>query len=569
VVDSPPRPGPPRRILAQRAIQSLFLAALVGAVFAITARNDFIDFDDDKVIYQNEHVSKGLTAATVLWALRSTESANWYPLTRLSHLADVSLFGMHPGGHHLVSVAWQAVATVLLFLALRTMTGRAGPSLVAAGVFGIHPLQVESVAWAAERSNVLAGAFFAATLLLWARYVRRPGPARLGACVAACALGLTAKPTLVTLPFVLLLLDFWPLGRLSDRGSGGSVAPARLWRCLLEKTPFLALAGVASALTMATQAGGGALHDLSSFPLRVRLGNALVSYWAYLGKLFWPARLGLFYPVPAHGIETGIAVAAGLALVALTLAAAFGPSRRRPWLAAGWLWFLGMLVPMIGLVKAGNQAYADRFMHLPMIGLALGVAWQASEALAAGRRRAVAFGAGAALLCVLAMTTVVQARAWRDSVTIYQHTLAVTRDNWTVETKLARVLEKAGRRPEALEHYREALRIRPDIEVGHFNAGNFFLGAGRLEEAAIEFEKAVRLDPRHAEAHNNLANALGGLRRDALAEVHYRMALQLKPDYADAHYNLGFLLARLGRQEEATIHLRESARLSGGRAPRS
>jgi tetratricopeptide (TPR) repeat protein len=469
---------------------------LIVAVFAVTARNDFVTIDDRIYIYANPQVLQGLTPQTLAWALQSTEDANWYPLRRLTHLVDVSLFGLWAGGHHLVSVAWHAVAAVLLFLALRLMTGAIWRSLAVAALFGIHPLQVESVAWAAERSNVLAGFFFGLTLLLWARYARRPGGARYVAVALSLSLGLMAKPILMTVPMLLFLMDFWPLNRLRAPGSP-PWRPAKdsLVRCLLEKAPLLALAAASGAVALVLHRSAGALQELEALPLAARLGNALLSYWWYLGKLLWPSGLAIQYPHPGQELPAGMVLLAGFGLAALTTAL-LAQARRRPWLCAGWLWFLGTLVPMIGIVQFGSHAMADRFAYLPSIGCLVAAVWLVAEALESPRAAAAGAAAAVLVLVALAAATVVQSAHWRNSRTLYEHALAVTAGNWVAHYGLAEVLRQQGSLTEAVAHYREALRHNP----GCWQAcNNLALTLGKLgnAEAAHRFlQEAFRLRQR-------------------------------------------------------------------------
>jgi tetratricopeptide (TPR) repeat protein len=537
---------------------ALLLAVLTFAVFAPAARNGFITLDDEQYIYENPQVRQGLTWRTALWALSSTEHANWYPLRRLTHLVDVSLFGMWAGGHHLASAAWHAAATALLFLALRLLTGALWRSFLVAALFGVHPLQVESVAWAAERSNVLAGFFFALTLLLWARYARRPGAGRYAAALAACALGLAAKPILMTLPFLLLLLDSWPLGRLSAPGAPpwhGS--PPRLRRCILEQTPLLALAAASGAVALVVHWNAKALTTLESYPLGIRLGNAALSYWRYLGMILWPSGLAVYYPHPMRNLPVGAATLAGLLLAALTVLA-LAQARRRPWLCAGWLWYLGMLVPMIGIVQFGGHAMADRFAYLPSVGLFLALVWLAAEALPARPRpTAVSALAAVAVIAMFVAASVAQVRLWRDDLTLYAHSLRVTQKSWLVEHSMGFALHRLGRREEALSHYRNAALYGPYPKV-FYNLGTVLFELRRFGEAATVLREAVRLKPDYVEAHNTLSFCLVALGRREEALATYREVLRLRPDIPDTWYNFALIQAGLGRTEEAAASLRKA-----------
>ena len=489
------------------------LGVLTFAAFAPAAHNGFTTLDDVQYIRENPQVRRGLTPQTALWALTTTENANWYPLQRLSHLVDVNLFGMQAGGHHLVSAAWHAAAAVLLFLALHLMTGAPWRSLAVAALFGVHPLQVESVAWAAERSNVLAGFCFALTLLLWARHARRPGPGRYAAALAACALGLAAKPILMTLPFLLLLLDVWPLGRVSrSAASPEKLAWSGLRRPLLEKVPMLALAAAAGGMALAAHSQVKGLASLESIPFGFRLGNAALSYWRYLGNLVWPARLAVYYPHPGTGLPVGAAALAGLLLAILT-AVALAQTRRRPWLAVGWLWYLGALVPMIGLVQFGGHAMADRFVYLPSIGVFLAGVWQVAAWVCPRSSRMVLPGlATAALLAASTAATVSQVGLWKDDLVLYRHALEVTERNW----------------------------------LAHFALGNALMARGSQDEAARHFEVSVRINPSQAECWDNLGVYYASHGRFDEAELALRQAVRIKPDLAAARFNLGFRLLRRG-----------------------
>jgi tetratricopeptide (TPR) repeat protein len=527
------RSAPPVRKRSAGVGVTAVAAALLAAlpyVFCGVSPN-FIALDDSSYIYTNPQVRRGLTPRTALWALTSIEQSNWYPLRRLSHLVDVSLFGLDARGHHLVSVIWHAAAALLLFLALHRMTGRRWRSFVVAGLFAAHPLQVESVAWAAERSNVLAGFFFALTLLLWTRHARRPSWGRYGAVLCSCALGLMAKPVLMTLPLVLLLLDFWPLGRLSPPGAPPWRIPADLLgRRLLEKAPLLLLAAATGAVAVLAHRQADALSTLEAIPLGTRLGNAALSYWRYVGMMLWPADLAVFYPHPGKNLPFGAALAAGLLLAAVTVLV-LRQARPRPWLAVGWLWYAGTLLPMSGIVQFGVHALADRFVYLPSIGVFLALVWLAAEGLPAPLRRPAVLGpAAAAALAALAAASAVQAGYWRDSETLFSRTLAVTSGNWMIHGNLGTVLVEQGRQEEAIAHYREALRLRPEFPSAHTNLGNAYLRLGRTQEALGHYREAVRLDP---------ANAL-------------------------RHRNLGLALTRAGQGEEAAACYREAERLSGG-----
>lgn len=520
---------------------------------------NFIAFDDGPYVTQNPHVTAGLARDGLRWAFTTFHTGNWHPLTWLSHQIDAHLFGLDARGHHFTSILLHALNAALLFLALARITGRTGPAALVAALFGVHPLHVESVAWVAERKDVLAGLLFVLVLLAYERYVRRGGMARYLLVAALLALGLMAKPTLVTVPFLLLLLDVWPLGRASLPRFGTGRGTVGWGRLLIEKVPLLALSAASSAVTLAAQRNEGSLADLASYPLAVRLANAVVSLAAYLGKTLWPAALAVYYPHPQSTIPLW-QIAGSLALLAALSALALAGARRRPWLLAGWCWYLGLLVPMIGIVQVGGQAMADRHTYLPLCGLFLAAAWSLPGPEAVQRLR----GAAAVAVLIVAMLTVtaaLQAARWRDSETLFRHALAVTEDNWLVQNNLGLVLAERGSFEEAAEHYREALRIRAEYFDAHGNLGYLLMRLGRGDEALVHFRESVRLRPDSPEALTNLGAALAAKGRPGEAIERYREAIRLRPDSANTHNNLGNALAATGELGEAIESYREAIRL--------
>jgi len=443
----------------RRTWLALALVAAVAGVYAQVADHAFLSYDDDEVLTGAAALEAGLSLEGVRWALTRAHAANWLPLTHLSYLADQSLHGLSARIMLLENVALHALGTVLLFLAFLRMTDAPWRSAAVAAVFAVHPLHVESVAWASQRKDVLSGVFFSWALLAHARFVVRPDTARRLVLWLACAGAMLAKPTTVTLPFVLLLLDVWPLGRATR--PDGRLAAGRLPGLVWEKAPILALAAAASVATAAAQAGAGAVVEVAAFPPGARVANALVACVDYLRTAFVPAGLAPFYPAPVGGVAARAWVPAAALLLAVTVACAVG-FRRRPWLLVGWLWFLGMLVPMLGLVQVGSQARADRYTYLPLIGLSIVPVWALAELAARGPRARVAAGAlcGVALLG-LALLAHRQAALWRDGVTLFRHTVAVTRDNPLARAQLADALVEAGRPAEAAPELRAAVRQAP------------------------------------------------------------------------------------------------------------
>ncbi len=527
---------------------ALFFLTLL--VYAPVYRFGFVNFDDPDYVTNNPHVRNGLTPDGLAWALTSTEAANWFPATRLSHLLDVEVFGMRAGGHHFTNALLHASATVLLFAFLCAATGAAWPSAFVAVLFAVHPLHVESVAWIAERKDVLSALFW--FLALWS-YVRR----RYWLTLLAFVLGLASKPMVVTLPFVLLLLDVWPLRR-----------PLR--SALWVKIPLLALSAAAAAVTYLVQSGSGAVRAVGQFPLGLRVENALVSYALYIVKTFWPAKLAVFYPYP-HALP-GWQVALSAVLLAGISILAWRTRRSRPYLAVGWLWYLGTLVPVIGLIQVGAQARADRYLYLPMVGLAIMLAWGLREILP----KRMAFSAAVAGCLACAAVCEAQIQYWRNSETLFRHALDVTAGNYLAHHNLGVALAGEGRLAEAIGQYRAALQIEPHAANVETDYGNALAKSGRFDEAIAHYRAALRDLPDAPITHNDLANALaatpGGL-PEAVAE--YRTALRLKPDYEEARnnlaqvqsngpemqYNLGVDLARNGNPQAAIPHFEEALRL--------
>ena len=569
------RPGPASKPAAPddvsprvRLLMGGLLLIVVAAVFMPAVTRSFITYDDPVYVTENPHVREGLTWSGAGWAFRSLEASNWHPLTWMSHMLDCQLFGLDPRGHHLTSVLLHALNSAILFLALSRLTGAPWRSLFVVGLFGLHPLHVESVAWVSERKDVLCTLFL--MLALWA-YARRNELSRAadprargyyGICLLLFALGLMSKAMLVTLPCVLLLLDFWPLDRW-----GPGTARERVWM-VAEKLPFFALSAVSSALTLAAQTRGGAVAAIEDFPWPVRVANALVSYCWYLGKAFEPSGLAVFYPNFAERPSLAATTLAGGLLAAVTAAAAL-LARRRPYLLVGWLWFLGTLVPVIGLVQVGGQSRADRYGYVPLIGLFIMGTWAAADAFPgwAPRRRALG-AAGGVVLAACAAATWHQLGYWRDGQALFRHALAVTENNWVAHANLSATLSRTEPE-EARREYDAMLRILASFAETYVKKGvDLERSPGHLPEAIKDFRTAVEILPILAGPHNNLGSALartpGGL---AEATAEFRAATRLEPGFVSAHYNLATVLARTpGGQDEAIEEFRTAIRLAPGDA---
>ena len=563
----------PSRESGRPVIDLLVGAGLVVGVFVLygqVGRHDFVRFDDYPYIVDNPFIANGLTWEGFRWAFTSHHLANWHPLTWLSHMADRELFGLRPAGHHLANVFLHAASAATLYAALRLMTRARWPSALVAALFAFHPLRVESVAWAAERKDVLAGLFWMLTLLAYARYAGHPGRLRYAAVVICMAVGLLAKPMLVTLPFVLILLDIWPFSRwrpwpVHEASARPTASPPV--HPLVEKLPLLALVAGAAWITVVAQRAGGAVQALEGLSLKFRVANAAIAYAAYVGKTLWPRGLAFYYPHPAivaaEPLEAMLlpAIVAAMFIVVLT-AAVVVSARRRPYLTVGWLWYLGTLIPVIGIVQVGNQAMADRYTYIPLIGIYIMVAWSAADLAARSRRaRNVVATVSAIVVAALCVVTWIQVGHWRDSVSLFEHAIRVTRGNYVAHHNLGIVLAEHGSLPAAVEQYESALRIRPDLASAHNNLGIALAAAGDLSRAVTHYREAIRLQPAYEKAHYNLAIALETVGRPVEAQAHYERALEIDLDLAEAHERLGSLLAARGEESEAAAHYRRALEL--------
>ncbi|HWR98316.1 MAG TPA: tetratricopeptide repeat protein [Candidatus Methanoperedens sp.] len=578
------------------------LVLLVAAIYAPTVGQPFLNFDDNLYVTDNLHVQRGLNRADVRWSLTSFHAGFYIPLVWLSFMANSAVGGMNPTGYHLANVVLHAANAVLLFLVLRGYTGARWRSALVAALFAVHPLHVESVAWVTERKDVLFAFFGLLALGAYLRYARRPGAGSQAALLALLALSLLSKPMLVTLPVLLLLLDFWPLGRFGSGarppGAGGARTLARL---ALEKVPVLVLAAAISVVTVIAGRRQGAVATLDIHPLWLRLENALVSTLAYLRDAVWPQGLAVLYPYRREGFPVLLVLLAALALAVATLLAV-AARRRQPALCVGWLWYLVTLLPVIGLVQSGIQARADRFVYFPLLGVYLGLVWGAGALLGArGPGAGVRAPLAAAVVAALAMVSSRQVALWRDGVTLFRHAVAVTADNYSAHSQLGLFLAEAGRVDEAVEHFREALRIEPRDAQAHanlgmaaesggrpgeaagyyrealrlkpvfpevsYNLGRLAFAAGRYEEAQRLYRETLSSRPADAGARNNLAACYAALGRLPEAIAEYRALLRARPEFTEARYNLASLLLDAGQPAEAAEHLREVLRQKPGFAP--
>jgi tetratricopeptide (TPR) repeat protein len=570
------------------------LVGLVLIVYAQVRHFQFVNWDDPLYVTESPTVLRGLSWHSVWWALTSRGSPYWHPVTRLSHLLDVTLFGLNAGAHHEMSVAIHAANTVLLFWWLRRIMGGVGRSFVIAAIFAVHPLHVESVAWIAERKDVLSTFFMLASLWVYARYVERPSFLRYAAVATLFALALMAKPMVVTFPVLLLLLDYWPFGRLA-----GAARTSATWRRLIvEKLPLFLMAAADSAVTVRTQARVGAMASLQALPVTTRASSALVSYIAYAGQAIWPTHLAAFYP--QRPVEPALVALAAVILAAVS-AAAFACRRRYPYIVVGWLWYLVTLAPVIGLLQAGQQARADRFMYVPLVGLLVIMVCGSIDPLKALKATPFVPALAASLVVVLCVPVArAQTATWIDSVTLWQHAVDETSGNYQAYEKLAEarrdrgeleearldfekalalappdspayaamvhadlgvVLERLDRLSEAVQQDSAAVTLDPSLVAGHINLADALAATGHWPEAVEQFTAALRLEPGAAEAYVGLGNVLLQQGRAREATERFSRAIQLQPDLADAHNGLGAALAETGRADAAMPEFVEALRL--------
>jgi len=554
--------------------------------------NGFINFDDEVYLTKNLHIKSGINAETVKWAFTAVVSSNWHPLTLISHALDWSLFKDHAGGHHLISLLLHIGSALLLFLFLNKITKNLWPSAFVAALFALHPLRVESVAWSAERKDVLSIFFGLASLYAYAYYVEKPRVARYIFCLILFILGLMSKPMLVTLPFVLLLLDFWPLERWqkalnpinlpiaggtgnqqitkkakkqkraakSIPGESRSASPT-ISHLFLEKTPFFIFAIVSSILTIWAQNKGGAVASLQKLPFSERIMNASVSYVAYLGKTFWPVDLAVFYPYQHNYPDWQVA---GALLILLGISGlAIYSVKKAPFFLMGWLWYLGTLVPVSGLVQVGRQAMADRYTYLPAIGIGIMLAWGIPYLLSSEKmRRIILAPAAAIVLAVLSILTWQQCGYWKNSVELFNHALQVTNNNYLAHTNLGVALAAEGKNEAAVDNYNAAIRINPNHDNAHYNLANLLAKQGKIDEAINHYREAVRINPNYYLAYNNLGINLAKQRNFAEAIYCYRKALQLEPNDPGFYLNLGASLADSGKLQEAIEQFRTAVYLN-------
>jgi len=524
------------------AVVCVVLVVVVLAVFGRVCGREFINLDDSDYVTENEHVKGGLTLNGIIWAFTTFGASNWHPLTWISLMLDYQLFGLKAGGFHMTNVLLHTANTLLLFLVLKKMTGSVYRSGFVALAFAIHPLHVESVAWVAERKDVLSTLFWLLTMWAYAGYVRRGSSFWYVTGVLLFAAGLMAKPMLVTLPFALLLLDYWPLNRLELAGWRGRARSAGT-RLIWEKIPLFILSAISIVITVIAQRRGGAVITTRVLHIWWRISNAIVSYAIYIVKMFVPVRLAVFYPnmSPPRLTET---VAAGIFIVCITVGIIFGV-RRWKYLATGWLWYIGTLVPVIGIVQVGAQAYADRYTYVPLTGLFIIIAWLVPDVLVGWRYRKAAIS-----LCILlvaaamAITTTLQLKLWRNTIKLFEHTLAVTGDNCVAHNVLANTYGQLGEFDRSIEHAKEALRIFPRYDLAHYNLGLAYYSKREFEKAIGQWEEVLRLKKNYKEANFNIGAAFETLGETDKAIEYFRRELAINAEHQEARQRLDNLLRK-------------------------
>jgi Flp pilus assembly protein TadD len=584
----------------------LFLILLTYVSFSRILNNKFINFDDNDYVIRNPHVNSGLTLEGIKWAFTAFHANNWHPITWLSHMVDCEIYGLNAGGHHFTNLILHIINTLLLFLVFKWITGAIWESAFIAALFAIHPLHVESVAWVAERKDVLSAFFGMLTIWAYARYAENLSLSRYLTALLCFIFGLMSKPMLVTLPFVLLLLDFWPLKRFqflpaddesyfqTQRYSDKGFKRGTLLNLILEKIPFFIFVVVSSYLTFLAQQHGGVVKSLELFPLKVRIANALVAYIIYIKKMFYPLNLAILYPYPEI-VPMWQALGAACLLVCIFILAIW-KFKRYPYFTVGLLWYIGTLIPVIGLVQVGLQSMADRYTYMPLIGLFIIIAWGIPDIMSRFCYQKIVLAVlSVTIISTFMILTWIQTRHWYNSTTLLDHAIHVTKNNYLAYNGLGvahieqgRIIEginnlyrainikhdfaeahknmgialvKQRKIDEAIIHYKKALRISPESAIIHNSLGIALHKQGKIEESIKHFLEALEIWPNYIKAYNNLGIALVSQGKIQEALVHYVKALKINPDYAEAHCNMGIALEKLGKIEEAIAHYNQALRI--------
>jgi len=543
----------------------LILILAVSGLYHQVRSYEFVSFDDSIYVTDNRQVKSGITRASIVWAFsfKNKNKTYWHPLAWISHMLDVHLYGMAPGRHHLTSVLFHIASTLLLFGVLHRMTGHIWRSAFVAALFALHPINVESVAWVAERKNVLSTFFWMLTMLLYCYYVQRRSLTRYAAVLGVYILGLLAKPMLVTLPFVLLLLDYWPLGRLDlDRPLRHQLASAL--GLIVEKVPLLIFSAISVYLSTASVRAPGEVISYQTVPLSLRVANAAVSYIQYMTKMIWPQDLAVFYPypemIPLWQVGGASAILIGISVFVLW------SLKRRPYLAVGWLWYLGTLVPVMGLMQVGLwPAMADRWAYVPLIGLFIMVAWSMPDYLSNWHYKKIGLTVASTILILALMgLTGLQIRYWASNFTLYDHALKVTSQNHVAHNNLGVTLLEKNKFAQARQHFAEAIRLKPDQADGYYNIGVIFEKQNNMAQAMEYYAKALKKNSKHIYSHNNFGNALVLKARYHEAIQHYSVALILASDDPEIHNNLGVAFMHVSEPDQAIEHFRRALEIRPG-----
>ncbi len=541
-------------------VYSVIILATLSVYFPVT-NFDFVNYDDDMYVFQNPRVLGGLTCKNILWSLTAIEASNWHPLTWISHMTDVQTFGLNAGSHHLTSVGFHILNTVLLLIWLNTMTGEFWKSSFVTALFALHPLHVESVVWIAERKDVLSTFFCFLTLLSYTHYCQKKKRQQYLLSLFFFICALMAKPMVVTLPFVFLILDYWPLKRFPEVFSKKITVHDKwvLGHLLVEKIPFLVLSSLSCLITLAVQ--HRAVVSMETFPLIPRIANSLISYTEYLTKMIFPFPLAVLYPHPKMfslwKLTASLFVILSISFLALL------KIRRRPWIAVGWFWYIGTLVPVIGLVQVSVLGYADRYTYIPLVGLFIMIAWQVPEMAQFWKHKTIALSVSAAgILSVLWVLTSFQIRHWENSITLFEHALKSTSENFVAHNNLGFSLAEKGNYNEATVHYRKAIRILPGFSLSYENLGFISYKQENFQEAIFHYQNAIEYNPDSARSYYMLANSYFQLKRIDNAIIHYAKALKIRPDYIEAMTNLAITLALIGKTDESLALFKEAIKIN-------
>ena len=547
---------------SQKKLLIIFVLILCTLVVYWQVKDfNFAGYDDELYITDNTHVQTGLTFESIKWAFTAFHAGNWHPLTWLSHMLDCELYGLNPTGHHWTNVELHIANTLLLFFILFKMTGALWRSALVAALFALHPLHVESVAWVAERKDVLSTFFGMLTILAYIRYVKKRNLLRYSLVFIFLSLGLMSKPMLVTMPFVLLLLDFWPLERLKYYSPKQS---SKLFSLILEKISLFIPVIISSVLTILAQKEVGALYSFEALPITTRIANALISYNNYIIKTIWPQNLAVFYPHPFGTLSLWYVFLAALAIAVISFFS-IRSFKQHPYVAVGWFWYVGTLIPVIGFIQVGAQAMADRYTYIPLIGLFIIAAWGMPDLLKKWHyNRIILVIFSIIIIFAFSTRSYFQIRHWENSTAVFKNAVKVTENNWLAYNNLGLALMREGKLNDAVLNYKKALQIRPDYLTALDNIGIALHQLGRFEEALFYYSKALKIDPKHAGVHNNIANVLTALGKFEEAIKHYKKALLIEPEFAEAHYNIANVLVTQGKLEKAEFQFKETIKKDSG-----